>query len=101
MTDLQNPPLSLSPAPEGAELTWVAARLAYVEGALGVAAAALREVRSTAWRSGAAERFLELVEVLDDDLVRTGELLADAQREVPPLDRTANAGDAVAAGVAS
>lgn len=89
MTDTAPPAPAPVPAPQGDELAWVAARLAHVSGVLVDARAALVQVRTTTWRSGAALRFLELVGILADDLEAASGLVAEAERALPRLGSAA------------
>lgn len=85
MTETAPPAPSHLSAPPGDELAWVAARLAHVGGTLGDVRAGLVHVRSTTWRSGAAQRFCELVDLLDQDLGTAAGLVAEAERALPGL----------------
>lgn len=96
MTDAQSPTLPLHPAPDGAELAWLAARLDHVGGTLASAQGTLREVGSTTWRSGAATRFRDLVGLLGDDLERATEQLAEVERTLFPLRSAAETAENVA-----
>lgn len=95
MTDAPSLTLPLHPAPDGAELAWLSARLDHVGGVLASARETLRTVGSTTWRSGAATRFRDLVGLLGDDLERATAQLAEVERTLFALRSAAETAEQV------